>query len=67
MIGTFTIFAVFVVLKWFVCRHFRKLKGSHQSVYPADTDVNAIIKLENVGDLIWAEPFVVVGVDVKDL
>lgn len=68
MIGTFTVVAVFVVLKWYICRHFRELKISHQLLYSADIDVDVIIALENVGvGLICTELSVVVGVDMKAL
>ncbi len=55
-----------VVFIWFICGHTWQLKSSHQSVHSTDTDVYAIITLKNVSDLVSAETFVVVGIDLKD-
>ena len=47
----------------FVCGHGRQLHGAHQAVHSADTDVNAIVTLEDIGYLISSDTFVAVGID----
>ena len=38
-----------------------------EAVHSSDADVNAIITLKNMGDFICSKPFVIVGIDVKNL
>lgn len=38
----------------------------HQSVHPSDTDAYAIVTLEDVGDFISAQPFVVIRMDMEN-
>ena len=50
----------------FVRRHGGQLHGAHQAVHSTDTDVNAIVTLEDIGDLISSDTFVAVGIDLQD-
>lgn len=38
----------------------------HQSVHPSDTDAYAIVTLEDVGDFISAQTFVVIRMDMEN-
>ena len=38
----------------------------HQSVHPSDTDADAIVTPEDVGDFISAQPFVVIRMDMEN-
>ena len=40
--------------------------GFHQAVHSSDTDMDAIITLENKGDLICSKPLAAVGVNMED-
>lgn len=67
MMGAFAICTAFVRMKRLLGRHLWQLKWFHQVVHSFDADVNAIITLKNMGDFIWFKPFVIVGIDVKNL
>ena len=56
MIGTSSVFSVFVRMK----RHLGRIE---EAVHSSNTDVNAIITLKNI----CFKPFVLVGIDVKNL
>ena len=56
MIGEFAVFIVFVRMK-------RLLGRIEEAVHSCNTDVNAIITLKNI----CFKPFVLVGIDVKNL
>ena len=60
MIGTSAVFIVFVRMK-------RLLGRIEEAVHSSDADVNAIITPKNMGDFICSKPFVIVGIDVKNL
>lgn len=46
--------------------HAGKIHFLHQPVHPSDADVYAIITSQDVLDLVSAEPFVIVSIDVED-
>ena len=50
----------------FVCGHGGQLHGVHQAVHSSDADVDAIVALEDIGDLVGSDTFVTVGVDLQD-
>ena len=56
MIGTSAVFIAFVRMK-------RLLGRIEEAVHSSDADVNAIITLKNI----CFKPFVIVGIDVKNL
>lgn len=43
-----------------------QLQSFHQVVHSSDTDMDAIITLENKGNFICSEPLVVVGVNMEN-
>lgn len=67
MIDALAVFIVFARMKRLLGRHLWQLKRFHQAVHSSDADVNAIITLKNMGDFICSKPFVIVGIDVKNL
>ena len=67
MIDALAVFIVFVRMKRLLGRHLWQLKRFHQAVHSSDADVNAIITPKNMGDFICSKPFVIVGIDVKNL
>lgn len=46
--------------------HLWKLHGAHQPVHSSDTDVYAIITSEDICDLVCADRFVIIRIDLKD-
>lgn len=61
--------AMIVMSGWdrrFVGRHSGQLQLFHQPVHSSDTDVYAIVTLEDVGDFINTQPFVVIRMDMED-
>lgn len=67
MIDALAVFIMFVRMKRLLGRHLWQLKRFHQAVHSSDADVNAIITPKNMGDFICSKPFVIVGIDVKNL
>ena len=67
MIDALAVFIVFVRMKRLLGRHLWQLKRFYQAVHSSDADVDAIITPKNMGDFICSKPFVIVGIDVKNL
>lgn len=51
-----------VITEWLFGGPPRNLKRFHQPVHSSNT----IITLKDIGDLVGATPFVVIGIDLKD-
>ena len=66
MVCTWPVVLVAVLVKRLVSRHAWKLKSLHQSVHSSDADLNAIITLKDIGYFVSTQPFVVIGIDLKD-
>ena len=66
VIGTRPVVLMAVITEWLFGGHPRKLKRFHQPVHSSNTDVYAIITLKDIGNLVGAKPFVVIGIDLKD-
>ena len=55
-----------LIFVWFICGHTWQVKSSYQSVHSTAANVYAIITLKNVSNLVGAETFVVVGINLED-
>ena len=66
MISAFAVVFVPIIAIRLVCGHAWQLKSFHQAVHSTNTDVNAIVTLKNIGDFISTEPFIVIGINLKN-
>ncbi len=66
MIGTDSVVRMAAANHRFCGRHLGQLQRFHQSVHSSDTDMDAIITLENKGNFICSGPLVVVGVNMEN-
>lgn len=65
VIAAFAVVYMLVSVR-FIRGHLGKFHRVHQAVHSSDTDLNAIITFENIGDLISSKTFVIVRVDLKN-
>ena len=66
MIVIFAIFFITILTERFIRGHTWQLKGFHQTVHSADTDVNAIITLKNTGNFISTKTLVVISMNLQN-
>ncbi len=66
MIGTFAIFFVTIITERFIRRHTWQLKSFHQTVHSADTDVDAIITLKDIGNFVSTKTLVVISINLQN-